>query len=317
MNSNLSLQTHCFRDADLCASMFHEWGVQFRQLQPKPFQGVVSKMQMEGLSIGRIITNCTVEIIGEKPQDSLAFGIVLEKHDSPHFAHGTPLHPYCIFGFDTQRETNLVSSTTGLSVVVVEVKPQRLRSLAHQLGHHDLDDAFFQRNIVAVSPTQMDIYSGYLRQIVYLMDHHPHCLQTPDMLRLIQGDLLPLLINALSQANRPPSPLRRADIIAIAQNYMTANLHRPITLTELSKAVCVSRRSLIYGFQDLFGMGPMTYLKQQRLNGVRKALLTGNSQYETVTNIAHIWGFHSLGHFARDYKLLFGESPSDTLRQTQ
>lgn len=311
----IALQIHCFRDTDLCTSVFQEWGVQFRQLQSEPFQAVISRLQMDGLSIGRIAVNCRVEIIGEKPQDSIAFATLIETEGRPHFAHATPLHPNCIFGFDNQRETNLVSSAQGFDLLVVEVDRWLMRSLADQLGDEDLNDSFLRQNIVSVLPEKMSGYYQYLSQIGFLMDHHPQYLQTPEMPRLLRGDLLPLLMNALSHPGKQPKPLRRAEIVSTAQDYMTANLHRPITLAELSQAVCASRRSLIYGFQDIFGMGPMTYLKQQRLNGVRKALLAGNPEYETVANIAHIWGFYSPGHFARDYKILFGETPSETLRQ--
>ncbi|WP_204141195.1 helix-turn-helix domain-containing protein [Halomicronema sp. CCY15110] len=296
--------------------MFRKWGAQFRQLHPKPFQGVVSRLQLEGLSIGRLVTNCTVEIVGEKPRDSLAFGLVLHQQDSSHFAHGTPLNTNCLFGFDPQREANLVSSAAGLSVVLVEVNKSLLQLFANQLGHHELDDAFFRQNIVTAWPTHIDAYSSYLRQVIFLMDHHPQILQSPDLLRLIQGDLLPLLCNALSQPQQAPRPLRRAEIVAQAQDYMIANLHRPMTLAELSIAVHASRRSLIYGFQDIFGMGPMAYLKQQRLNGVRQALLAADPEHATVANIAHAWGFYSLGHFAHEYRCLFSEAPSATLRHT-
>jgi AraC family ethanolamine operon transcriptional activator len=239
---------------------------------------------------------------------------MLHQQDSSHFAHGTPLNAHCLFGFDPQRETNLVSSAAGLSVVLVEVDKRLLQSLANQLGHHELDDAFFRQNIVTASPTCIEAYSSYLRQLVFLMDHHPQGLQSPDLLRLIQGDLLPLLCHALSQPQQAPRPLRRAEIVAQAQDYMIANLHRPMTLAELSIAVHASRRSLIYGFKDIFGMGPMAYLKHQRLNGVRQALLLADPEHETVAHIAHTWGFYSLGHFAHDYRRLFGEAPSATLR---
>ncbi|MEY3298568.1 MAG: hypothetical protein RLZZ597_1828, partial [Cyanobacteriota bacterium] len=57
-------------------------------------------------------------------------------------------------------------------------------------------------------------------------------------------------------------------------------------------------------------------VKVQRLHGIRRALLHSDPKPETVAQIAHQWGFFSLGHFARDYKTLFGELPSETLRRT-
>jgi AraC family ethanolamine operon transcriptional activator len=311
---NLSLQTHCFRDADLCSSMFREWGLQFRQLAPKPFQGVVSRWHSDGFSVSRFHANCRVEIIGEKPRDALAFCSILETQSRPHFTHEIRLQPNYIFGFDAQRETNVVSSAGGFHMLMVQVDKRHWQVLTEQLGEAALDDAFLRQNIVAVPPDDINGYRQYLSQILYLIDHQPSYFQSPENTRLIAGDLLPLLCDALRPPHQTPKPLRRAEIVAQARDYMTANLDRPITLAELSIAVHASRRSLIYGFQDIFGMGPMAYLKQQRLNGVRQALLLADPEHETVANIAHAWGFYSLGHFAHDYRGLFGEAPSATLR---
>jgi AraC family ethanolamine operon transcriptional activator len=259
--------------------------------------------------------NCQVEIIGDKPSHALAFATLLDPQERPQFTHATAIARHHIFGFDARRGTNVVSSPAGINVMVVEVEPTQLRSLADCTGRYDLDDGFWQQNMITVAPEAMADYAAYLRQLQHLIDDHPEQLHQPAMRQLIRGDLLPLLMDALHDRERPPKPLRRADIVEAAQAYMAANLHRPITLQDLTEAVCASRRSLIYGFQDVFGMGPIAYLKKQRLNGVRQALLNGHPRYETVINIARLWGFYSPGHFARDYKTLFGESPSATLQQ--
>nr|WP_278003364.1 helix-turn-helix domain-containing protein [Nodosilinea sp. TSF1-S3] len=94
-----------------------------------------------------------------------------------------------------------------------------------------------------------------------------------------------------------------------------AHLDQPLTLAEICQAVYASKRSLHYGFQEMLGMGPMAFVKVQRLHGIRRALLYADSKPETVAQIAHQWGFLSLGHFSRDYKQLFGESPSQTLQR--
>ena len=60
-------------------------------------------------------------------------------------------------------------------------------------------------------------------------------------------------------------------------------------------------------------MGPMAYLKLHRLHGVRRLLLAGDHDQVRIGAIAAEWGFLNAGHFARDYRLLFGERPRDTL----
>jgi AraC family ethanolamine operon transcriptional activator len=79
--------------------------------------------------------------------------------------------------------------------------------------------------------------------------------------------------------------------------------------------VHASRRSLMRGFQEHLGMGPMAYLKLQRLHGVRRQLQSAEPGRATVVELAAAWGFSNAGHFAHDYRHHFGEAPSQTLRQ--
>ena len=61
---------------------------------------------------------------------------------------------------------------------------------------------------------------------------------------------------------------------------------------------------------------PMNYLRHLRLHRVRAAL-TYVSQTRSpvaVTAVASRWGFVHLGRFAQQYRQLFGEAPSETLR---
>ncbi len=60
----------------------------------------------------------------------------------------------------------------------------------------------------------------------------------------------------------------------------------------------------------------MIYVKYVRRRRARD-LLAGPDDKTTVTGVALACGFSNLGHFARDYRALFGELPSQTLRKRQ
>jgi AraC family ethanolamine operon transcriptional activator len=68
-------------------------------------------------------------------------------------------------------------------------------------------------------------------------------------------------------------------------------------------------------FLEIYGISPMTYLKAQRLHGARYHLQTTNPKTATVVGIATRWGFWHMGYFSHDYKQMFGESPSQTLKR--
>lgn len=52
-----------------------------------------------------------------------------------------------------------------------------------------------------------------------------------------------------------------------------------------------------------------------RLNRVRRELKTERPRFDSVQEAAARWGFWHLSHFSAEYKTMFGELPSDTLRR--
>jgi AraC family ethanolamine operon transcriptional activator len=58
----------------------------------------------------------------------------------------------------------------------------------------------------------------------------------------------------------------------------------------------------------------MAYFKRERLSGVRQALQRPHPAPIRVIDVATAWGFWHMGHFTTDYREMFGESPSETLR---
>ncbi|GAA6118995.1 helix-turn-helix domain-containing protein [Acidovorax sp. FG27] len=85
-------------------------------------------------------------------------------------------------------------------------------------------------------------------------------------------------------------------------------------LPALCEHLHVTRRTLQNHFHAVLGQSPAEFLKAVRLNACRRALRTA-APGDTVQDTAARWGFFHMGHFSQDYKSLFGEAPSHTLRQ--
>jgi AraC-like DNA-binding protein len=58
----------------------------------------------------------------------------------------------------------------------------------------------------------------------------------------------------------------------------------------------------------------MTYLRRLRLQKAHAELAAHRPDELTVTAAASQWGFLHLSRFAEQYRRLFGESPSETLK---
>lgn len=93
------------------------------------------------------------------------------------------------------------------------------------------------------------------------------------------------------------------------------SLRRPTTVPELALAVGVDRRALERALQENLGLSPHKFVRIHRLNGLRRDLRSADPRLDSVTNLAMAWGFDELGRTAVDYRKLFGESPSVTLRR--
>lgn len=96
--------------------------------------------------------------------------------------------------------------------------------------------------------------------------------------------------------------------------YIMANLHESITLTQLESISGLSARGLQHGFKKRFGCSPMQWIRKRRLELAHHQLQTANRD-ESVIQIALDCGFTRMGDFARTYYQTFGEYPSDTIRQ--
>lgn len=84
------------------------------------------------------------------------------------------------------------------------------------------------------------------------------------------------------------------------------------TIGEVARQVGVSARTLSEGFRRFRGIAPREFLREQRLAGLRKALLAAGPD-ETVTVVAATWGYVNFGAMAGQYRARFGEPPSATL----
>jgi AraC-like DNA-binding protein len=101
-----------------------------------------------------------------------------------------------------------------------------------------------------------------------------------------------------------------------AEEFIEANWNRPITIQMISAATGVGIRSLFKAFRQARGYSPTAFVKRVRLKQARQ-MLTSPAENTSVTAVAFACGFDNPGHFAGDYRLAFGELPSQTLTKVK
>lgn len=107
-----------------------------------------------------------------------------------------------------------------------------------------------------------------------------------------------------------------AYLVRRSQELLFQQPEQPLSILDICEQLRVSRRTLQYSFQQVTGLRPVEYLRNVRLNAVRRALLDSSVAEGNVSEIAGRLGFFHLSHFAAHYRELFGEYPSATRRKS-
>jgi AraC family ethanolamine operon transcriptional activator len=200
----------------------------------------------------------------------------------------------------------------------ISIRQDVFEACTEAMDRPDLNTKFFAPNYLYV-PETLPRLRAYLNQLHRMLSQRSPLLQRPNFQQLILQDFLPLLVTTLPLQQDPlkttVKSFQRSLLVKQAEDYMQSHLNQPLTLTDLCNALGTSSRALSYGFQEMFGMSPMAYLKTLRLQGVYRVLKAADPSNKTIVNIAHQFGFWSLGHFTRDYKQMFGELPSETFKR--
>jgi len=262
-------------------------------------------------------SNCPLRFVGPKGSGWIDFALPLQTTEQYLVAHHTPIQSDTLFGFDCHRENNVILPGN-LKLGVFQTRTEILKNCVEVMDRLDIDQRFLASNFLRC-PTTVSTMQVYLRDLLWLVKYQPDFLTPAYVQRLILEDFLPLLVSCIPPQNKkfikPPAEFRRAHLVRQAEDYMIAHLDQPLTLKDLCYALNTSSRALSYGFQDVFGMSPMAYLKVLRLHGVHRTLRSADPAKTIIADIAAQFGFWSLGHFTHDYKKMFGQLPSETLNR--
>ena len=150
-----------------------------------------------------------------------------------------------------------------------------------------------------------------------LAEDAPAILSHPEVARGLEQALIEAMIHCLGSGEVREDRAAERHHAAIMRRFdrvIENHLDEPLYVPELCKEVGASERTLLACCQEHLGMGPKRYLLLRRMHLVRRALRESSPAKATITEIATRFGFWQFGRLAVEYKALFGEAPSATLR---
>ena len=175
------------------------------------------------------------------------------------------------------------------------------------------------------SPISMFIMGdsiGWIQsQLVGLLDatpqiatEAPHLLQNAQAQKSLREAFYDQLIGLREDPQQAAVTLNasgRSALVKAVLDYAQAQSDEVLSVADLCRVFGVSRRSLQYAFEEVVGVNPVTYLRAQQLNAVRRAIKTAEKDTPVMETAAR-WGFWHPSYFTASYKKLFGDLPSAT-----
>ena len=297
-------------DFDELSKAQEDWDVLHRPLQPERFRGRLRIGHVGCIQVDIENWSTALELSGTSP--ARGFGIALPLDDrSQYLSEGREvgMDQLDVFGPGQDIHALIRPDATLISCSIeapalehwIGAPPTQL--LMEQATGHNVTDSTRQtadelrdwlKTLLALSASGSTSYA-----------HHSRLLD----------DTLSLIISALTAREDKPAVRggQRYRIARRARDYMLARQSDPPTTIEVCDFLNISERTLRYAFRDVYGVSPKRFLKAQRLLAARQALKSAPVE-NRVADIALDLGFWELGYFAKDYRNMFGELPSTTLK---
>ena len=164
-----------------------------------------------------------------------------------------------------------------------------------------------QYQVSHFEPDQMAQIEGYLQSMLQEITA-----RAPGHETVCQGLLNVLIILLMRSYDQSACVLPAANhatkTSAAVRRYIDEHFKEPITLDLLAEVVHVNKYHMAHRFTRDYGISPISYLLQLRLQDSCTLLRSTN---HSLSQIAHIVGFSSPSYFSQIFRKSMGMTPSD------
>ena len=302
-----------FSDFDAFTHAIRAWDLDFRQLDSGPLQADILQFGVGSSLLAHARFSRRFDQRGAAPPDLWTFAIFTE-NSTPIVWHDNKIDNSYIVIYKPGSEIDCVSSP-GFEVFTLSCPEKLLNRIAQFRGLPEVQKLVKGVDHLQVSAKDLSATRSLIRKMILEVEQ-PELLGNMALLIFedeIFGQILSILSN--SQPVQNASSQSRRQAIRKIKNFLAAHPREPVPVSRLCSIGGVSERTLQYAFREHYGVTPKTYLNNYRLNGIRRELWKSDPDSTRINDIASLWGFWHMGQFAADYRKLFGELPSETLKK--
>ncbi len=314
MDQPFLLHQHFSDFDDYCASV-RNWDLDYRQIESGQFSSELLMVGSNTALLTRAILGRKMIQNGATPQGMITIGIMANPGININWRK-IDIYGDVLFVFPENGELDSVSYDD-FDVFAISLTEEKLNQSCISLELPDIrtlinNDEAFLCNSPKLAESRVWLLSIY-NELVSMADRS----LSMGYMNHIEQELADRLISIFAERHQPVRQklLRKRDIALLSAKDCIAESDMGIlTVPELCGVAGVSERTLEYAFREHYGLTPKKFLLLHRLNNARRQLRMADPKTSQVTEIARQHGFWHMGAFGADYKKLFAELPSETLK---
>lgn len=252
---------------------------------------------------------------GSPPPGKWTFAIFSEQ-TPPIVWHEKEINNNTIAVFKPGSEMDCVVQP-GFEAFTVSYTEEHLNEIADNLGLPKIQKLLDGTDTFECSMLELSESRWQLYQLIGALKHYSSGIENISFTHTLDFELPEQILLTLARSVPIISSTMRIrnQAIKLIKQHLNKYPQEPVMVSQLCKITKVSIRTLQYAFLEHYGVTPKTYLKNFRLNGVRRELWKSDPNLTRVNDVASLWSFWHMGEFAADYRKLFCELPSETLQR--
>ena len=304
-------------DEDCLARSITGWAQEYQRLKAGPFHGSLAEVCFGDAQLFVEQTSHALRQICTVPDGYVWFGLPMSETRCVRI-NGVAVQEGRIAVHRGGIDFELITPDQ-LRFWGIVVREQTLKDYARQFEREDWIETLLGRPVLCVDEEHKQevqrLCSGMLR---HQLENEGATLPRA-MRESLADETLSALFSLIESRDTVTADRcggrQRYRSVELVDAYVRASSDRLVTVSELCTALNISRRALQTSFQEVLGISPHAYIRAVSLNGVRRHLRSAESPYGSVQDAAAAFGFWHMSQFALDYREMFGERPSETLRR--
>jgi len=313
MSTFPQIGSKCFSDLHEFEAALYKWDLPFKKLSIGNFHGATYSIDLgvvqmvEGRLSGTLLqdglTPVGFKTFAIPAIDSQAFWWHYRKVDHNH-----------LLVFPENRKLKCISYD-GFHVYTLSIQEQFLKELCDKYGFDRVAEKLKgSEKVISVSKPNIYLLNSMLQTISLAIqvkgeDHFPEGLISTTKDKLCKKVLQ--MVEASDDTTNLPIRRERDRTVLKAMEFILDQDLQKLTIEDIVAKTGIKKRSLEYAFQEYATVSPKRFIQALRLNNVREDLI---KQKGSISETAIRHGFTHHGQMSRDYRLLFGEMPSHTVK---